>query len=379
MNELEIDELLSAANPLDAGAVALLATAAVLDELRDGIVKLAVAPEAAKPSSATRSRLGRRARPLVVGAVSAAAVVAASLVIVKPLSDDGDQSVWAADALAVAEAVPRYLVTANGWGVTRVDEFSVDVGEMSFEGPDGVHLDLFWATGFYGSYEDWAGEWSRDPYTLLDNTTIAGGTAQLTTESVVMEADVANEDGDVVLAAGERVDKFVAIWSVDDYVLRAESDEFGDVDAFVAVTASIESVSADEWLSAMPASVVQPVDQEAVLAAMLADVAVPEGFDSSDLAGQAGATDRRQLGVRVVAALRCAWLNEWSTATTVGDHARADAAIEATAASRQWDILAETNEKRLDLPFWKWADEMSNGDASGLVSDYLENNCRGDS
>ena len=152
--------------------------------------------------------------------VAAVASAVALLVFFLP-GDGGTDRAWAAPLVKVAESVPRLLV--GEWQVTRADEFAVGQGEMDFT--DGARtVQLSWRKG----------------------------------------GDPIHKDG-------------IIGWEQQGYALELRGE------AAAEARAELRAVSIDEWLSAMPASVVRPVEGEQVVDQMVRDLPLPPGFDRSEL------------------------------------------------------------------------------------------------
>jgi hypothetical protein len=266
------------------------------------------------------------ARRRLLLAAAAVAVAAAGVAIVGPFdrSDHPDVSTepttdtttdTTAEVVGPADGSPRLLVTAPGWQVTWADEPRTGEGEMAFTGPTGEAEVTWGGEGYYeGRLEEWTSDGEpRDP------TTIASHEA-------------------VVFASGS---EFIALWRDRGYgvELRARVPDAG---AFLAVAGSIEPVSPDEWLAALPASTVKPADRATVVDDMLADIPLPAGFDPAPLRRDDGrVTDRYQLGAQVTGAVACSWIGQWVDATSRGDAAAARQAVDAMNSSFDWDVLRQ--------------------------------------
>jgi hypothetical protein len=291
-----------------------------------------------------------RRRALLAGA--AAAIVAGGLVVARPFGPD-ETTAWAAEAVAVAEAAPRYLVTADGWSVAGADEFSGARGEMTFaDAAGGTELELLWGTGANGGYDDRLEEWTGSDGPL-DDLTIAG------------------ERADVFLSGSPDQPHFVAVWESGDHGVEVRGD-FPDLAAFQAVTATIEPVGVDAWLEAMPPGVVRAQTREAAVQQMLADIPLPTGFDADELAvGDGAVADRYQLGAEVTGAVACAWIGQWVEATGAGDTAAAAEAVDAMATSPEWDVLVEMEPQGAWAPaVWELAEAIAtDGTVDGGVPD----------
>ena len=195
-----------------------------------------------------RTRPPRRRRWLVPPAVAVVASAVALMVFFLP-GDGGTDRAWAAPLVRIAESVPRLLV--GDWKVTRADQFALGEGEMTFE--DGSRtVQLSWRKG----------------------------------------GDPIQKDG-------------IIGWEQQGYALELRGE------AAAEARAELRAVSIDEWLGAMPASVVRPVESEQVVDQMLGDLPLPPGFDRATLDTGGMPRDRYQLGSRVVAAVACGWIETW--------------------------------------------------------------------
>jgi len=139
----------------------------------------------------------------------------------------------------------------------------------------------------------------------------------------------------VVFRRGSDLDHS-AIWAIDDVVFefRATLDE----PAFRSLLGSLTVVDREEWIASVPDTVV--TDRPAAVTEYLADIPLPAGFDATAL--QSGPeVDRYFVGADVVAAVTCAWIEQWVAAKADQDQAGIDQAVDAMATSREWDILNE--------------------------------------
>ena len=249
------------------------------DPIRDETLELDAAFEAlreaivARPVVA-RTRPQRRRRWLVPPAVAVVASAVALMVFLAP-GDGGTERAWAAPLVKVAESVPRLLV--GEWQVTRADEFDVGQGEMDFT--DGARtVQLSWRKG----------------------------------------GDPIQKDG-------------IIGWEQQGYALELRGE------AAAEARAELRAVSIDEWLSAMPASVVRPVESDQVVDQMLGDLPLPPGFDRAQLDTGGTPRDRYQLGASVVAAVACGWIETWID----GEPKERAEAIAALKTAGSWAVLKE--------------------------------------
>ena len=214
-------------------------------------------------------------------------------------------------------ANPMLLLDDPAWRVQRVHEDGPFSGEMTFT--DGEHvLELRWAParqhGMY--FEDRAYGNQQWPVTLL------------------------GLDG-TMFRYGDSTD-FTTILRPQDGVFLEIRGDLGSKEAYVDVLNRLGAVDGATWAAAMPTGAVAPADAGAVIAEMLADIPVPEGFDAGVL--ETGlTTDRYQLGAVVAGAAACSWMDSWDDGVKGGDQAAADEAVAAMQTSRRWDVLRDMN------------------------------------
>jgi hypothetical protein len=344
-----LDDLLRDAAPVTDDDLWALPLREAEAELRTAILHEPRPDAAATPRRSARARGalprshgGRRRRwPAVALAGGIAAVILAV-----GLSGGDDRlgpspgRAWAAPALRVAHAVPRLLLDEPGWVVERADQFDVREGEMTFR--NGARtLDLHWRSSDHASWvEDRAHSAKRLPVGEVTGT----------------RAAIFRYPG----SAGD----FTALWRDGRYSLElrvgfGRGAEPMTIDEYRRLLASLKAVSVDEWLSAMPESVVLPKESESVVDEMLADMTLPDGFDRGALETGDAVRDRYQLGARVAGAVACAWIRIWVDARESGDAEAEAAAVSAMQGSRRWAILNEMNAAG-DYPevLWDFADAM---------------------
>ena len=267
------------------------------------------------------ARRPRRWRRRLFGfAAPAAAAVAAAVVAGITLSGGSGGQAWAAALVRVAEAAPRLLVSEPGWEITRADQFSVDYGELTLAN-DERKLEIKWLP---------AGKYEHAVATRVTEMEDLG-----TAPAAGAEARVFRYPG---------TSDYVAVWRRDDYTVEARALA-PDADAFRATLASLDEVDVDTWLSAMPASVVQPATQAEAADEMLAGIPLPPGFDRTAIATGNAVRDRYQLGAQVAGAVACAWIDRWVAARRAGDETRAREAVEAMATSSTWPVLEEMEDE----------------------------------
>jgi hypothetical protein len=315
-----IDRLVRDAAPYTDDEIRALPLDGAEAELREAIL--------AEPHP--RPRPARRARRRRVRVIPAIAVAVGLLVLVAALPG-GDERPgvpsagpgWAEAALRVANAVPRLLVGEPGWRVERADQFTVAEGEMSFRKGKRT-LDLHWRTA--GRHRGWVKDRAMSGRRLPD-VEVLGARA-------------------VVFLYEHSRDDYTALWRDGRYTLELRVGYPSPrpaltYDEFRALLRSLEPVGVDEWLAAMPPSVVVPADSRRVVNEMLADMALPPGFDRTPLYSGGAVRDRYQLGAQVAGAVACGWIERWVAAVDAGDDSGAAEAVRAMQGSREWDVLRE--------------------------------------
>ncbi|MFI6826187.1 hypothetical protein ACIBG5_03720 [Kribbella sp. NPDC050241] len=335
MNDHELDRLLARANPFGDDSVRRLpADAAASDLLEEIVTTTAPTPEL---------RPNRRRRVIVLVAAAAAIVIALTGVFFPRGNPAAPTSAYAAEVRAVAEANQRLLVDAPGWKVSRVDEFTADLGEMAFAHGN-QRLDVFWRPASqYRTYsDDRAHDNTHQPIELLGQH----GT---------------------IFRYGDSTDFTTILEPKGNNFLEIRAD-LGSEAAYRELIGKLKSVGVDEWLDALPASAVKPADNKKAVDGMLEGLPLPDGFDKAPLYQQT-VNDRYQVGARVTGAVSCAWLNQWTAAKKSGDKAKVAEAVAAMKTSHSWPILKEMA-KGGDYPrvLWSYADSIAKDQApAGLT------------
>ena len=219
--------------------------------------------------------------------------------------------------MRAAEASPRLLV--EDWKVTRVDEWDAGTGEMTFSG-DGRQLEL---------------RWSPDAIDKKDLEQVAS-------------ARVAGAEAFVGRYPGTA--DYTALWTDGESFVLARGGA-ATPDAFLAVLQRLDKVSAEDWLSALPAE--------------RGRAARPGGRDRRDARGHPaparlrGAQRRRTpraTATNSARSSRARWRAAGSSRWMDGDKE----AAKALATSRRWPILLEMNAEG-DYPevLWQYADAVN--------------------
>ncbi len=294
-------------------------------------------PDWGSPGTPTdRRHPSRRWRPLVaVGAAAAAVVIGVVL-----FTERSTKPAYAAEVVRVAEANDRLLIDLPGWRVSRADEFTVEAGEMTFT--DGSHeVDLRWQPA--EQYAD-----------LLADRSTGNPSAPIT---------VLGRPATMFQYAGST--DFTTIVEQRGVTFLEIRADLGSELAYRGMLDGLKRVSVNEWLGALPQSVVKPADRLATVQQMLTGVPIPDGLDVSALASSDTVSDRYQLGAQVTAAVACEWFDRWFTATETGNVVAAQAASEALVSSHGWPILHEmAAEGAWPQVLWQYADATAGGTVS---------------
>jgi hypothetical protein len=323
------DRRLAAANPLRDHALEALSLEAALD-----IGEAILHEPRPRPGPARASRAWRRPALAITCVAALAGVLSMSIFT----GDNGSSRAWAAPALRVAHAVPRVLVSLPAWHVTRADEFSVNHGEMTF-GDGARSVELRWST-------------DRGMAAKLGDRLHSGTTRRADATVLGTTAAVFRYDG--------AVDDFTALWTLEGYSLELRGSL--PADEFTAVLRSLRVVSVDDWLGAMPATVVTPAHTAETVDAMLRDMTLPAGFDRAGLRVDENVRDRYQLGARVAGAVACAWIERWIAARRQGDDRGVREAVAALAGSKDWAVLQEMQrDGAYPDVLWQYADAVAVG------------------
>jgi hypothetical protein len=225
-------------------------------------------------------------------------------------------------------ANPMLLLDDPAWRVRRVHEEGPLSGEMTFTDGSSV-LEVFWKPARdHQMYLEDRGDPvnARWPFTLLG----LEGT---------------------LFRYGDSTDFTTILQPQDGVFLEIRGDQ-GSKEAYVDLVRRLTPVDSDAWSAALPARVVGPAEAGSVIAEMLADIPVPEGFDVTVL--DTGLTvERYQLGATVAGAAACSWMDIWDDGVKGGDQAAADEAVTAMQSSRQWSVLRGMDEQG-DYPEEVW-------------------------
>jgi hypothetical protein len=354
VNDQELDRLLRQAQPHTDAMVESLDLDRGGQELLEEIVSTPSTPQfdvshlepVELPAAAAPAPPSRRRRALI--AVTAAAAFAAAIAGPTIVFRGGNDALitpgaYSGQARAVASSNPRLLIDNPDWKITHVDEFSADVGEIEFSNGD-RRLEVHWyAADTYQDYYD-------------DRLMV----------SKPKSFDLLGREGaQFTYSAND----FAVMMPVKGKNFLEIRGGVGDHAAFAAVLAQLKQVSVEQWLAAMPASVVTPGETGKVAQQMLADVPLPAGFNTSKLP-HGGTNDFYQFGAAVIGNVTCAWLKDYQSARTAGNEPGMAKVDEALGTSRTWKTLQQMN-KDGDYPevIWEFADRVHKREA---VDEYQQ-------
>jgi hypothetical protein len=370
MNSKRIESQLRAANPVSSHALEALDLAAGEAALGEALVgESTVAAERGVSASAPRQR---RSVLLVLGGAVAAAVVAV-VVLLSGGAGRSPEPAYGAQLVRFAESSPLLLLEGGSWGIRSIDQLTSDQGWMEFTKPspdphpdeplmtrsdvkrgitpvsvqrrrqrrvelnwhDGRQYKLVWHDGKLGTS-------FSDTYLHKRVQVYEPGRSFKTTIAalgVTAYVDPRAEAGPIQGGPGDRV--MVAIWEEDGRLLELRAS-VPDLPAFRERLGRLRRVGAEEWLDAMPASVVKAADYAATVHQMLTGIPLPPGFDPASIPDLGVTTERYQVGAAVGGTVACAWFHSWGQARAAGDKAAAARAERVLLGSEeQWPIFRE--------------------------------------
>jgi hypothetical protein len=337
----QLTQLLAEASPISDAEVEAFDFERAEVELMNEITGSPAVAEVPDPDTAREGWLRHHVtRSRVVGAIAGAAAAVTVTIVGLGSLGGGDRPAFAAEAIRIAEANQRLLVTEPGWSVIRADEFAVNSGEMTFSNGE-EELELFWrpADDYESSFRGRAHEAESTEIALLGRS-----------------ATMFRFEGYLTTLLPPQRQTFIEI----------RSDDGTSEQAYLNLLSSLRPTDVETWLAAMPASVVQPIDRAATVDEMLAEIPLPPGFDVDTLRRGDTVSDRYQLGAQVTGAVICGWMDQWSTAIAAGNAADAEAAERAMDTARSWPILREMDAEG-DFPevAWDWTEDQSGASGFG--------------
>jgi len=337
-----LDALMASMSPVSEAQVDGLPISRSERDLLEGIMSGTTAepiePDGGEPSpepplilepAARRAR--RRPHRQLIGAIGAAAVIAVVVAAFASRQPRSDPSVQADDPSVQAEdaapgALPHLVVDLPGWHMDSIESYDETEGSMTFvdSGPGEQRwIMVKWAP-------------ASEPQSVNPGDEVLA-TRQVTgADAVVSRTTYVGEDP----PWGDDGDPYQAAWRLDGFSLTAMGIVERE-DEFVEVLAAIRKVELDVWTDALPPTVIWSGDQ-AVIDAMLVDVPLPPGFDSSGLL-DARLQTREEVRGLVAQAVACGWVESWIAATDAGDAAGVQRAVDVMAGSGDWAIVKEAD------------------------------------
>jgi hypothetical protein len=154
--------------------------------------------------------------------------------------------------------------------------------------------------------------------------------------------------------------QYRAMW-IDGRFMVETTGEATDQAAFADVLRRMDVVDVDAWLSAMPASVVKPLDQSAAISELLQGVPLPPaGWHANGPSGSGDVQDQYQLAASVYGGVTCSWIDEWLLARQAGDTARVQRAAAALKSSHSWSgLVAMSKDGGYPGVVWELADVIN--------------------
>lgn len=284
---------------------------------------------------------GRRT-PRWVAAVGAAAAVITVAAVPLYLTRDGGSGDSNGAPRAVGVEAPtgeRAILTTAGWTVDNVNdgEWGGEVGYTK----GGAELVITWYLA--DQYDSYVTDREHINHPEVDQgqaIEVLGAPARLWAYT--------SDDHTVIRAPGDR------------YFLEVRGGGMGK-QAFVALLGDLQLVNKVGLEGSLPADFVTGDERAGAIGDILDGIgALPPGLAASDVTSSE--PDRYHLGADVSGTVACGWIAEFAAAKSAGSQARMAAAADALAASHDWPILHEMND-RGDYPevVWEYADEVAAG------------------
>ena len=347
------DRSVARANPIDDETVAELPLSGAESDLLEEIVKTP-APELDKPA--------RRPVVVMLAAAAVAAVLTAGLVAVPRLTKAADPAGSPAPAVVgTSKAKPatpapnlpanarpsghQMLLYATGWRVWHTEEFG-GLGQVSYKNDrTGRSLSVEWRP--------------VEQYASMIRDTIGATTTRV---------QVLGRPG-VEFAYQNYISTLLRPSGATFLDIRADGMPAAEYHDLIG---RLRWVDRAAWVAALPSSAIVPSRQPAVIAAMLADIPKPDGFDVRKLRTQQD-IERYDLGAAVAGAVTCRWIEDWDKARRAGDAEQIGRALDALKSSKRWKILLEM-QRTGDFTriLWDYVDQVA---AGTLPKDYRMGLC----
>ncbi len=161
--------------------------------------------------------------------------------------------------------------------------------------------------------------------------------------------------------------RYWADWLAGDWSFYVDAEGFESEESFFQALAELRYTDADTLSQLSDGGITAPSQRDGTIAAMIADVPLPPGFDVDALAAWPGVNDRYQEIARVSGAVACGWLDVWFEAQESGDADAAGRAAGALATSMEWSMLLEIESQGgWSQAVWEFAGAV-NGD-NGIIT-----------
>jgi hypothetical protein len=294
-------------------------------ELLEEIMSLSTesAPEVTAPP--------RRHRwlPALAAAASVAAVVGGVVWLGEQKQEDRIEP-----APAPAGSGDRAVLEQSGWTVGNVDDDPRWGGEISYQQGD-RDLSIHWRLA--AEYDDYVAD--RNDIGTPEQVDLLGKESKMWAYNATDHTVIRPVEGAYTLEVrGSGMDESAFRALLDDLVLV---DRAGLQDA-------------------LPAEAVTDAERPGVIADMLAQLPLPQGFDRASVPSDALAM--YHLTARVTGTVTCAWIDEFARAKKAGDSAGMQAAQDALASSRTWAPLkAIVDEGDWSEVVWDFAAQVGRG------------------
>jgi len=263
-------------------------------------------------------------------------------------SPRGEDLTWSTQLVSFAERAPRLLVGEQGWMVIAAEEFDNATGEMTFANDP----DAFNATPGPGTY--WIALNWNPAHThsdqLQDRSEGADRSWHLTIDGY--QATLFEHEGTAPIGR-----TFYALWRAGEHSLELRSDVIPSKDTFKKIVESLHVVDVDTWLSALPATVIEPHERRDAIDEIVADIPVPANVDLGALARRDVVTN--SLTYEVTTTIACGWVEEWVDATRSGDQQTRQQAVDALVSARKWRALSRPEAGQYKTYVFDVADAMS--------------------
>lgn len=358
MTDDELDRALIVADPLEGIREGDFDFAPAEEEL---LAEILATPYARITRPRPRPSRWRAVRLVVAfGCIVAVALVALALLDGSD-GGSGKSSAFAAEAVKVAEANRRLLVTEPGWDIYYAQFDSPESGEVGFDDEKGTHSRPAPCAGCPHGGD------------ILDMHWYPADEYRMRTREQGNPVDIAGEQGLEYALAGPSKEFQVEL-PVRDGSFMIIRGSAANAEDFYSRLDSIVATDVETWLEAMPDSVVKPADQSSGFDRVLEGVPLPDGFDRSAIEPESMPQDSYQFTAYVLYGAYCGWLDEWWRADKAGDKAAAQAAIDQLLNAENWPaVKAQAKTGALDQDFRMYANTVAKGDGDKQVYDQMMN------